>query len=428
MKTFLNHTVAPWFLLIASLVLAYVCVFATEFTWLYTIALTLVFVCALLFRNNFGKPAIVIARSLIGIVFIFSGVVKAVDPLGAQFQIMDYFAAYGVTWANPFAQILALGLNVAEILIGIALILNLRMAITAWMVALMMGFFTALTFADAAFSSDRISDCGCFGQFLILTPWQTFYKNVVLNIWVVIVFFGRNRIQNPFSFKTEAIIMVVSAVVFFGIQIYGLRHLPIIHFLDWQVGAQLSPPRLPITFTTKFQNQETQEIREFTSAELAHLDRTVWNFVETIIHDPNDPNAASIMIPMFDDRGVNAHEVSNFVADRPGYTFIVAIHDIERASVRTMPKIFALMDFAMQNGHDFMFLFDSSISDETLGSFKQRAGRSDFNAYFSGKRDIMAIVRSNPGLILIHDGYIRGQWAWRDIPSVERIGKFVNAR
>jgi uncharacterized membrane protein YphA (DoxX/SURF4 family) len=426
MKTILNHTLAPWLVLVASLVLAYLCAFATEFTWLYTIALSLVLVCAFLVRNNFGKPIIVIARSLIGIVFIFSGVVKAVDPLGAQFQIMDYFAAYGAQWADPLAQLLALGLNVAEILIGIALVLNLRMAITAWMVALMMGFFTVLTFLDAAILPDRVSDCGCFGQFLILTPWQTFYKNVVLNIWVVMVFFGRNRIQNPFSFKTEAIIMVASAVLFFGIQIYGLRHLPIIHFLDWQVGAQLSPPRLPITFTTKFQNQETQEVREFTSSELANLDRSIWTFVETIIHDPNDPNAASIMIPMFDDRGVNAHEVSNDVAHRPGYTFIVAIHDIERANLRNMPKVFALMDFAKQNGYDFMFLFDSSITDETLETFKQRVGRSDFNAYFSGKRDIMAIVRSNPGLVLIHDGHISGQWAWRDIPSVERIRNFVN--
>lgn len=426
MKTILNHTLAPWLVLLASLVLAYLCAFATEFSWLYTAALSLMLVCAFLFRNNFGKPIIVIARSLIGIVFIFSGVVKAVDPLGAQFQIMDYFAAYGAQWADPLAQLLALGLNVAEILIGIALVLNLRMAITAWMVALMMGFFTVLTFLDAAILPDRVSDCGCFGQFLILTPWQTFYKNVVLNIWVVMVFFGRNRIQNPFSFKTEAIIMVASAVLFFGIQIYGLRHLPIIHFLDWQVGAQLSPPRLPITFTTKFQNQETQEVREFTSSELANLDRSTWTFVETIIHDPNDPNAASIMIPMFDDRGVNAHEVSNDVAHRPGYTFIVAIHDIERANLRNMPKIFALMDFAEQNGYDFMFLFDSSITDETLENFKQRVGRSDFNAYFSGKRDIMAIVRSNPGLVLIHDGHISGQWAWRDIPSVERIRNFVN--
>jgi len=302
------------------------------------------------------------------------------------------------------------------------------MAITAWMVAGMMGFFTVLTFLDAAIFSDRISDCGCFGQFLILTPWQTFYKNVVLNIWVVIVFFGRNRIPNPFAFKTEAIIMVVSAVVFFGVQIYGIRHLPIIHFLDWQVGAQLNPPRLPVTFTTKFQNQNTQEIREFTSAELGTVDRSVWTFVETIIHDPNDPNMGSIMIPIFDCRGVEAHEVSNFVADRPGSTFIVAIHDIQTANLRNMPRFFDLMDFAKENGHEFMFLFDGTISDETLETFKQNVGRRDFNAYFANNRDIMAIVRSNPGLILIQDGYIRGQWAWRDVPTADQINPIFFAR
>ena len=426
MKKFLNNSIITWFIVLASLAVAVICVFATEFSLLYKLALVSILACAVVYREHFCKNAIIVARTLLGLVFIFSGVVKAVDPLGAQFQIMDYFAAYGAEWANPLAQLLALGLNVAEILIGIALILNLRMAITAWMVAGMMGFFTVLTFLDAAIFSDRISDCGCFGQFLILTPWQTFYKNVVLNIWVVIVFFGRNRIPNPFAFKTEAIIMVASAVVFFGVQIYGIRHLPIIHFLDWQVGAQLNPPRLPVTFTTKFQNQNTQEIREFTSAELATVDRSVWTFVETIIHDPNDPNAGSIMIPMFDCRGVEAHEVSNFVADRPGSTFIVAIHDIERTNIRNMAKFFDVMDFARENGHDFMFLFDGTISDEALETFKQNVGRRDFNAYFANNRDIMAIIRSNPGLILLQDGYIRGQWAWRDVPSVERMAVLVN--
>jgi len=416
----------PWAVVVLSLVLAVFCVYATEFSWLYKLALAAVFTGAVLYRNHFCKNAIILARTLIGIVFIFSGVVKAVDPMGAQFQIMDYFIAYGTEWANPFAQFLALGLNVAEILIGIALVLNLRMAITAWMVAGMMAFFSTLTLLDAAVFTDRVSDCGCFGQFLILTPWQTFYKNVVLNIWVVIVFFGRNRIANPFSFKTEAIIMITSAIFFFGIQIHGLRHLPMIHFLDWQVGAQLNPPRLPITFTTKFENQNTQEIREFTSSELATIDRSVWTFVETIIHDPNDPNAGSIMIPMFDCRGVDAHEVSNFVADRPGTTFIVAIHDIQTANISNMPRFFALVDFARKNNHDFMFLFDGNVTDEALETFKRRIIRQDFNSYFANNRDIMAIIRSNPGLILIQDGYITGQWAWRDVPSpeyfAERLG------
>jgi len=423
MKKTLNHTVMPWFLLAASLVLGYLCASVTEFNVSFTVALSLFFVLAILYRNNFGKPHVAIVRTLLGAVFIFSGFVKGVDPLGTQYQIFDYFAAYGMLWANPFAKLIAIGLITAEMVIGIALILNIRIPFTAWIAVLMMVFFSITTLLDATIFSDKISDCGCFGKAIKLTNWQTFYKNIVLDIWVVILFFGRYRIRNTFSLKNEFAITAFVTILFFGFQLYNLRHLPVIDFLDWKVGAKLNPPKTePVTLIFKYQNPETQEIHEFGLTELTVEITANWKFIERLDHDPNPPN---LMVPIYENRGDDGFDVSHFVAGFPGYYFIVAIQDLGKTKNRNLDKIFALLDFANQNEHEFMFLFDLNASDDSIEKFKENAGRRDFNIYFSDDKSIKSIVRSSPGLILLHDGYVRKKWAWRDIPSEEKIKKWV---
>jgi uncharacterized membrane protein YphA (DoxX/SURF4 family) len=426
MKKTLNHTVIPWFVLAASLVLGVVCAFVTEFNWNFLVALLLVFTLAIFYRNNFDKSIVIIVRTLLGAVFLFSGFVKGVDPLGTQYQIFDYFAAYGMMWANPLAKLIAVCMIAAEMVVGVALILNLRMMFTAWVVAAMMLFFTTTTLLDATIFSDRITDCGCFGKAIVLTNWQTFFKNLVLNIWVVILFFGRYRVRNTFSLLNEFIIAMLAAILFFTFQFYNLRYLPVIDFLDWKVGAKLNPPKTePITFTYVYKNIETQEIIEFEWADRPEDLLENWTYVDLKIHDPNPPN---LMIPIFDNNTDEGHDVSNWVADNPGYFFIVAIHDLDKTNFRNIPKIFALMDFANQNKHEFIFLFDLNTNQESIENFKQRTGRSDFNIFFSDDKSIKAIVRSNPGLILLHDGYVRNKWAWRDIPSVEEMKKFMNKK
>ena len=150
MKKTLSHTVIPWFILVSSLVLGYLCAFVTEFSVLFSVALALILTLAILYRNNFEKPLVAIARILVGAVFLFSGFVKGVDPLGTQYQIFDYFAAYNMTWANPFAKLVALCLIAAEMVVGLALVLNLRIPITAWLTVAMMAF---LRFSGTFFMS-----------------------------------------------------------------------------------------------------------------------------------------------------------------------------------------------------------------------------------------------------------------------------------
>ncbi|MDR0438518.1 MAG: DoxX family protein [Bacteroidales bacterium] len=423
MKKILNHTIIPSFILVSTIILGVICVYAKNFEPLFLVTLCLFFVLAILYRNNFNKTLVTIARTLVGALFLFSGFVKGVDPLGTQYQIFDYFAAYGTVWANPLSMPLALILIATEFVVGAALILNIRIPFMAWITVLMMAFFTVTTLLDATIYSDKITDCGCFGKAITLTNWQTFYKNIVLNILVVILFFGRYRIRNTFSLKDEVLIVVVTAVLFFGFQFYNLRHLPVIDFMDWKKGAKLNPPRTePVTYLFQYKNKETQEIHEFDSKNLPADIATNWEFVDMQINDPNPPN---LMIPIFDQNNEYGQDVANFVASFPDYVFIVAIYDVQKANLKNMKKIFALQDFARENGYMFMFLFDLNVTGEAVEKFKQKVGRSDLDIFYSDDKSIKAIVRSNPGLILLKNGVVVDKWAWRDVPSVEKLQKIT---
>jgi len=138
----------------------------------------------------------ILSRYLIGAVFIFSGFVKGVDPMGTMFRIEDYFIAYGTEWAMPLAIVISILLCTAEFVIGVLLILNVKIKIVTWLLLLMMSGFTIMTFFDALYNP--VPDCGCFGDVLILTNWQTFYKNIFLIIFVFIIV-SSSRLSSSFN-------------------------------------------------------------------------------------------------------------------------------------------------------------------------------------------------------------------------------------
>ena len=136
----------------------------------------------------------ILSRYIVGIVFIFSSFVKGLDPMGTMFKIEDYFIAYGTEWAMPFALFLTVVLCTAEFVVGILLVLNVRIRIVSWLLLIMMLGFTAMTFYDALY--EPVPDCGCFGDAIIMTNWQTFYKNVVLMVFTLIILFT-GRLAKP---------------------------------------------------------------------------------------------------------------------------------------------------------------------------------------------------------------------------------------
>jgi len=147
------------------------------------------------------KVVSLISRLVVGAVFIFSGFVKAIDPLGSTYKFIDYFDAFKLEFLSPVAFFLSISLSSAEMLIGFALFLCLRMRITSWGLIFFMSFFTILAFVIAL--TNPVTDCGCFGDAFIMTNWQTFWKNIILWIFVAIIFIYRKKYSVIYNLKTE---------------------------------------------------------------------------------------------------------------------------------------------------------------------------------------------------------------------------------
>ena len=152
------------------------------------------------------------SRILVGLVFVFSSFSKGIDPMGFAFKIEDYFLAYGTGWAVPLAIYLSIALCTLEFLLGMALLFNLRLKHLAWPLLALMIFFTIFTFFDAVYNP--VPDCGCFGDVVKITNWQTFFKNVVLVFFVTLIFADRNQYKSFLPAKREYIALILIAGVF----------------------------------------------------------------------------------------------------------------------------------------------------------------------------------------------------------------------
>jgi len=226
--------------------------------------LTIEILLVIYFSKRFTKTQITLSRVLLGLLFIYSGFVKGVDPVGTEYRIVDYFIAFGTDWAFPLALPLSVLMNSVEFVLGILLLLNVGMQITSWLVMLMMAVFTVVTFNDALYSP--VPDCGCFGDAFVISNWQTFYKNLIIDALLLIVFFSRNRVGKCFRFKTEWAILLVSIFGFIIFEIYNIRHLPIIDFRNWKVGnAMVNENPLPMKYYLTYKNIETGEEMDYLS-------------------------------------------------------------------------------------------------------------------------------------------------------------------
>jgi uncharacterized membrane protein YphA (DoxX/SURF4 family) len=361
-----------------------------------------------------------ISRVLVGLVFIFSGFVKGVDPLGTAYRMEDYFHAFGTPWADPLALFLSITLCAVEFTFGMALLLNLRLKMLSWPLLLLMIFFTGLTLNDAIFNP--VPDCGCFGDAIKLTNWETFYKNVVLIIFVLIIFFYR---KNYVPWLTDRAGNIAVLVIFAGFSIFSIyqyRHLPWIDFLGWKTGADLVPdnPGQAKVYLT-YQNINTGETKEYLSPNYPWNDSVwiaEWEFVDQRIDDSEVIRGHSLQI--FDADG---NDLTDLFIPNPDYQFIVAAYSLDAASRRGFEKIDRLFEGVNRDGYSLVVI-TGSLEDEVLEFSKNY--HPDISYYHADDIELKMMVRANPGLILLKDGIVLGKWHWRDIPDYEDMKEEFN--
>ncbi len=364
-----------------------------------------------------------IARIVLGLTFMFSGFVKGIDPLGSAYKFTDYFHAWGMEALIPFALPLGVLLSSAEFLIGIVLTTNVMTSLFATVSLLFMLFFTGLTLIIAI--SNPVTDCGCFGDALKLTNWQTFFKNIILLALAVYIFLYRKKFK-PAGFSLVRI--VFSGITFFAFAYlagYSYNHLPIIDFLPYKAGTNINKamripdgaPRDIYENTFIYRNRKTGEEKKFTEENYPWQDTLNWQFVSMdskLVKKGYEPPIHNFIMET-----VQGEDVKDFFLHNPGYTFILVIYDQQTVQVPELENIRSLAEYAASNQMNLIGL--TSASPEQTEQFKS-GNKLDFDFFYGDETTLKTMIRSNPGLILIKNGIILDKWHYHDFLTVREVG------
>lgn len=354
------------------------------------------------------------ARIAVALVFLFSGFVKGIDPLGSTYKFVDYFEAFGLAFMEPLAFPLAILLNTLEFSLGFGLLLNVKMKFNAWLVMLFMSFFTILTFILALYNP--VSDCGCFGDALILTNWQTFIKNLIIMVPVLVLFFGRNTYTSSYSEIKQWIHWSVGALLMLIVGWYNYNHLPIIDFRPYSEGTHIPSKMIipegapqPVYETILVYSKNGQE-KEFT---LDNLPDSTWNWVST----ENIKKEEGYQPPIhdFSISTLNGVDLTDNVLQNDGFTLLVIAYDMQKTHTRHIQELNALYE-ASRSMSECQFMVLTSSLAETIADFN-RQNNTQLPCFNTDEITLKTIIRSNPGLLLLKNGVIVKKWHHNDLPS-----------
>jgi uncharacterized membrane protein YphA (DoxX/SURF4 family) len=363
-----------------------------------------------------------ISRIIIGLVFIFSGFVKGVDPMGFMFRIEDYFIAYHSEWAMPIALAAAILLCTVEFTLGWLILLNVRMKIVTWVLLLIISGFTVMTFFDAIYNP--VPDCGCFGDAIILTNWQTFYKNIILLILTLVIVFTRGHAKAVMKMRMQNTVALTVLVLFAMFCTYSYNRLPIIDFRNWKVGDKIiEHPSGQGKTTLVYRNKITGESRELLSQDLPWQDSTwmsQWEFVEsktdkTIFTGP--------VLHITDSTGADV--TGNFI-ENPDFQFILVSFDLSKANRRALLKMDAFSRKVEADGYSFIML--TNALNDAIDKFRNDHG-IPYEIYDADDIELKIIIRSNPGLILMKNGVVMAKWHFHNFPDYEQVkSKYLESK
>lgn len=363
-----------------------------------------------------------LSRILLALVFIFSGFVKAIDPLGSAYKFQDYFVAFGTEWLFFAALPLAILLSTLEFVIGLGVLFGIKMRLSALGGLLFMAFFTPLTLYIAI--TDPVPDCGCFGDAIIISNWETFYKNIFILAAAIVVFIYRKRVKVPWRTRTDNVLMLIAVAGVLGLSFYCLRNLPVIDFRPWKVGNDVSQLVLPTEEIARvylvYEHKGSGETREYAPDELPWDDpdwAASWQFKEQRREVMQAYREAEIDAFYIEDEF--GDDLTDFYITQPGYLFIVVAHDLYQTRVGAFHRrITPLAREAEEMGYPLIVLTGSSA--DVMEEFRHEH-QTPYPFYLSDEIELKTMIRSNPGLLVMKEGVVKGKWAHRNIPNLEKI-------
>ena len=359
------------------------------------------------------NPITQVARFLVGGLFIFSGLVKLNDPVGTAIKLEEYFNVFATDFAPFFAYLVpaalffSVFLSVLEVILGVAVLLWYRMQTTAWVLLALIVFFTFLTFYSAYFN--KVTDCGCFGDFIVLTPWQSFTKDIILLLFIAVIFIYRQRSIATLPFQTSSVIVGAVAAVSVLIGIYAIRHLPYFDFRPYEVGANLPSLMQPsAALQYKYLMTRNGKVEEFTEYP---TDKS-YEFKEMVLLNPEAQ-------PKITDYSVWNDEGDFTDATFQGNKLLIVMYDVQK--VASLTDIKTLVDNLPATVEPMVL----TASGEAIYDEFRHEHQLAVPYYFGDATVLKTMIRSNPGLLLLQDGVVRGKWHFRDTPEAEEVAQLL---
>lgn len=321
-----------------------------------------------------------IARYIVGGLFVFSGLIKVNDPVGTQIKLEEYFTVFAVDIApffeslKPLALFFSILLSTLEVVLGIAVLLKYREKLVTSLLLAMIVFFTFLTFYSAYFN--KVTDCGCFGDAIKLTPWESFIKDIILLVFIVVLFIKRkvNDENNPS--KPKHIAVGITTAFCLVVAYLSINHLPYIDFRAYKAGTVIPEDMMP---------------------------------------PADNPN----VVPKITNYAMWGDEDDFTMESLTGKKLLIIVHDVEHTEERAYPILNSLIS-SIQNEVGIAAITASSGPEfEALRHDVQLA----IPYYYSDKTLLKTMVRSNPGLVLLQDGQVIKKWHYNDIPDATDLLK-----
>jgi uncharacterized membrane protein YphA (DoxX/SURF4 family) len=358
-----------------------------------------------------------IIRFFVGALFIFSGLIKVNDPAGTAIKLQEYFEVFAQDFGSffnvfiPYALPIAVFVVVLEVVLGVAVFINFEMKKTTLVLLLLILFFSFLTFYSAYF--EKVTDCGCFGDAIPLDPWQSFYKDVVLTIMIIWLFLFRRKYTPVFRKLTSLGIMTITVFLNLFLALYALAHLPFIDFRPYKIGDNIY---LNMQFTAPpeylYIMEKDGETKEFTT----YPTDTTYTFVEMKRLNPEtDPKITDYAVYDVDNQNVTEETFK-------GVKLLILIEKAEKTDLKGVEEIIELTE---DLGKVELMVFTAS-SPNVFEEFRHQMQLA-IPYYFVDSTVLKAMIRSNPGLILMRNGTVLGKWHYNDVPSAKEIRLLTNS-